>query len=41
MIVVLVVLSRGVIPKEFAPPGVTENQKYYLEVLVRLRKKVM
>jgi hypothetical protein len=33
--------SRGVAHKEFVPPGVTMNQKYYLEVLNCLRKRVM
>jgi hypothetical protein len=33
--------SHRVIRKEFVPPGVTVNQKYYLEVLDRLRKKAM
>jgi hypothetical protein len=33
--------SRGVVNKEFVPPGVTVNQRYYLEILDRLRKRVM
>jgi hypothetical protein len=33
--------SRGVVHQEFVPPGVTVNQKYYLEVLDHLRKRVM
>jgi hypothetical protein len=33
--------SRGLILKEFGPPGVTVNQKYYLEVLDRLRKRAV
>jgi hypothetical protein len=33
--------SRGVVHKEFEPPAVTVNQKYYLEVRGRLRKRVM
>jgi hypothetical protein len=33
--------SRGIVYKEFVPSGVTVNQKYYLEVLDRLRKNVM
>jgi hypothetical protein len=33
--------SRWVVHKEFVPPGVTVNKKYYLEVLDRLRKRVM
>jgi hypothetical protein len=33
--------SRGVVHKEFLPPGVAVNQKYYLEVMDRLRKRVM
>jgi hypothetical protein len=33
--------SRGVVHKEFVPPGVTVNQKYYLEVLDRLKNRVM
>jgi hypothetical protein len=33
--------SRGVAHKEFVPPGVTMNQKYYLEIQDRLRKRVM
>jgi hypothetical protein len=33
--------SCGVVHKEFVPPGVTVNQKHYLEMLDRLRKKVM
>jgi hypothetical protein len=32
--------SRGVVYKEFVPPGVTVNQKYFLEVQDRLRKRV-
>jgi hypothetical protein len=32
---------QGVFQKEFAPPGVTVNQKYYLEVLGLLRKRAM
>jgi hypothetical protein len=32
--------SRGVVHKEFVPPGVTVNQKYFLEVQDRLRKRV-
>jgi hypothetical protein len=33
--------SRGVVHKEFVPPGVTVNQKYFLAVLDRLRKRAM
>jgi hypothetical protein len=33
--------SRGVVRKEFVPPGVTVNKKYYLEFLDRLRKRSM
>jgi hypothetical protein len=29
--------SGGLVHKEHVPSGVTENQKYYLEVLDRLR----
>jgi hypothetical protein len=32
--------SCGVVHKEFVPPGVTVNQKYYHEVLDHLRKMV-
>jgi hypothetical protein len=28
--------SRGVVDKEFVPPGILVNQKYYLEILGRL-----
>jgi hypothetical protein len=33
--------SRGVVHKEFVPPGVTVNKKHYLEALGRLRKRLM
>jgi hypothetical protein len=33
--------SRGVHFEEFVPPGVTVNQKYYLEVVDRVRKSVV
>jgi hypothetical protein len=33
--------SREAVHKEFVPPGVTVNHKYYPEVLDRLRKRVM
>jgi hypothetical protein len=33
--------SLGVVHKEFVPPGITVNQRYYLEVLDCLRKKMM
>jgi hypothetical protein len=33
-------ISGGVVHKECVPPGVTVNQKYYLEVLDRLRNRV-
>jgi hypothetical protein len=33
--------SRGVVHKEFVPHNVTVNQKYYFEVLDRLRKRMM
>jgi hypothetical protein len=33
--------SRRVVHKEFVPPGVTLTQKYFLEVLDRLRKRMM
>jgi hypothetical protein len=40
-IVIIFFYSRGVVHKEFVPPGVTVNQNYYLKVLDRLRKRVM
>jgi hypothetical protein len=33
--------SHRIVHKDFVPSGVTLNQKYYLEVLDRLRKRVM
>jgi hypothetical protein len=33
--------SHGVVNKEFVPPGVTLNQKYYREVLDCLRKRML
>jgi hypothetical protein len=33
--------SIPAVHKEFVPPGVTVNQKYYFEVLGRLRKRMM
>jgi hypothetical protein len=32
---------RGVVDRESVPPGVTVNRNYYLEVMDRLRKRVM
>jgi hypothetical protein len=32
--------SQGIVHKEFVPPGQTVNQKFYQEVLERLRKRV-
>lgn len=32
---------RGLVHKEFVPPGQTVNQQFYREVLVRLRKRVL
>jgi hypothetical protein len=40
-VVVIFSDSRGVVHKEFVPPGITVNEKYYLEILDRLRKRVM
>jgi hypothetical protein len=39
--VIIFIDSCGVVHKEFVLPGVTVNQKYYLEVLNHLRKEVM
>jgi hypothetical protein len=39
--VIIFFYFRGVVHKEFVPPGVTFRQKYYLEILDRLRKRVM
>jgi hypothetical protein len=33
--------SRGIVHKEFVPPGQTVNQAFYQEVLGRLRQRVM
>lgn len=33
--------SRGIVHKEFVPPGQTVNQHFYREVLERLRKRVL
>jgi hypothetical protein len=33
--------SRLIVHKEFVPLGVTVNQKYYFEVLNRMRKRVI
>lgn len=33
--------SKGIVHKEFVPPGQTVNQHFYLKVLDRLRKRVI
>jgi hypothetical protein len=38
---VIIVDSCGAVHKKFVLPGVTVNQKYYLEILDHLRKRVM
>jgi len=32
--------SKGIVHKEFVPPGQTANKKFYLQVLERLRNRV-
>ena len=31
---------RGIVHKEFAPPGQTVNVRFYVEVLTRLRNRI-
>jgi hypothetical protein len=40
MVIFFFISHQGVYT-EFVPPGVTVNQKYYLEVVDHLRKRVM
>jgi hypothetical protein len=40
-VVIIFFTSRRIVHKEFVQPGVTVNQKYYLEVMNCLRKRVM
>jgi hypothetical protein len=40
MIIVLFFYSRGIVHKEFVPPGQTVNHAFYKDVLERLRKRV-
>jgi hypothetical protein len=39
-VVIIFFYSCGVVHKEFVPPGVTVNQKQYLEVPDHLKKRV-
>jgi hypothetical protein len=39
--VIIFFTSHGIVQKEFVLPGVTVNQKYYLEMMNCLRKRVM
>ena len=32
--------SRGIVHKEFVPPGMTVNQAFYRDLMERLRKRV-
>jgi hypothetical protein len=41
MVIIFFFDSRRVVHKEFVSSDVTVNQKYYLEVLGRLRKRAM
>jgi len=40
MIIVFFFDSRGIVHKEFVPPGQTVNQAFYKDVLEQLRKRV-